>query len=53
MEMSVIQIKVWIGDLYIANKMLEEQVAILSKDNHGLKEELKKLKQDQDNDDQL
>ncbi len=49
MTISVMQIKVWIGDLYIANKMLEEQVERLGQVIHDQKEELKKIKTDSNN----
>lgn len=45
---SVMQIKLWVGDLYIANKMLEEEVAALQKENHELKQELKNIKDPKD-----
>lgn len=40
---STIQIKLWIGDLYIANKLLEEQVSELEQENHDLKIRLKEF----------
>ncbi len=53
MTISIIQIKIWIGDLYIANKMLEQELADLTKQfkvlrraAHDMQKELKKLKAD-------
>ncbi len=41
-SISVVQVKLWIGDLYVANKMLENEVEALKEENYDLKIRLKK-----------
>ena len=40
MNITIGQIKVWVGELYITKQVLEEEVAALKKENDGLKKEL-------------
>lgn len=41
MEITPEQIKLWMGDLYIANKTLELQLITLEQENIELKKQLK------------
>lgn len=43
-SISVVQVKLWIGDLYVANKMLENEVEALKEENYDSKEEIESLK---------
>lgn len=45
-DISIVQIKIWVGDLYIGNKMLEDEVVILKKENDNLKAEIDRLKKE-------
>jgi hypothetical protein len=41
---TTLQVKLWMGELYIANKMLEEEVEALRIENKELTEEVKGFK---------
>jgi len=48
MNISIEQLNSYVGELYIANKLLEEQIKVLLKENQELKK-AKGVKEDADN----
>jgi len=49
MNISIEQLNSYVGELYIANKLLEEQIKVLLKENKELKIKTKGVKEDADN----